>query len=268
MMKDAKPLRFYGGKQKTKAKWINALLPPPAKESVYVEPYGGMAGVMMRRMPSGAEIYNDINRRLVNWWRVVKYQGEELARLVELTPNSRDEFELAREQVDDMRLAPIERALAYQIIITQGTNAGDAHTGWKLHISPNVTSVKPYMSHRIAALGMRMREVQIENLPGVEVLAYMARYEEAVVYVDPPYPSADNTPYLHAEIDKDELTAVLLKQRGFCAVSGFGDEWEHLGWDMREKAVTFQSIYANERTDSGRIERLWCNREPAQKRLI
>lgn len=74
------PLNYYGGKARGgKADWINSLLPPADyKRQCYVEPYGGMASVMLARAPVKIEILNDLNSRLVNWWQVVQSAPNDL----------------------------------------------------------------------------------------------------------------------------------------------------------------------------------------------
>ena len=87
------PLPWYGGKQGYgKAAWLHSLI-PWRKESVYVETHGGMAGLMVYRAPVKCEIYNDLDGRAVNWWRMWRERGDEMARMVCLTPHSREEYE-------------------------------------------------------------------------------------------------------------------------------------------------------------------------------
>ena len=79
----------------------------------------------------------------------------------------------------------------------------------------------------------------------------------------PPYPTATTTPYLHSEVDKGALTDALTRQRGFVAVSGYGDEWEHLGW-RREVMLSNRTNIKGARGEA-RTEVLWLNREPPQR---
>ena len=52
-----------------------------------------MAGVLLARAPVKTEILNDLNGRVVNWWRAVRDKPEEFGRLLEFTPFSRAEYE-------------------------------------------------------------------------------------------------------------------------------------------------------------------------------
>lgn len=95
-------LRYHGGKWKL-APWIVSHFPP---HTTYVEPFGGGASVLLRKQPSFIEVYNDISGLVVNFFRVLRDQPDELMRLIELTPYSRQEFlESQKACVDSLELA-------------------------------------------------------------------------------------------------------------------------------------------------------------------
>ena len=84
---------YYGGKRGYGiAEWIASYLPRNS-DSCYVEPFAGMAGVLFARQPAKPEALNDLNRRVINWWRVVRDQPEEFGWRVEMTPKSRVEYQ-------------------------------------------------------------------------------------------------------------------------------------------------------------------------------
>lgn len=72
----------------------------------YVEPFGGGGSVLLRKPRSYAEVYNDLDGEIVNLFTVARDRGDELVRLLELTPFSRDEFQQSYEPTDD----PLEQA--------------------------------------------------------------------------------------------------------------------------------------------------------------
>ena len=76
-------LKWVGGKSAASAlgtgKWITSLLP---YDRTYAEPFAGMCGVLLQRFPSAEEIVNDLDERVVNWWRVVRDRPDEIQRLI------------------------------------------------------------------------------------------------------------------------------------------------------------------------------------------
>ena len=80
-----------------------------------------------------------------------------------------------------------------------------------------------------------------------------------VVYCDPPYYSTDRR-YTENDVDIQALTDALLEQKGQVAVSGYGEEWNHLGWRVVEKEVRATASGKNQ----VRTERLWMNYPPLQ----
>lgn len=260
-----KPLRYYGGKSGYgKAAWINSLLPAPSPDQLYDEPFCGMAGVLLDREPMGLEIINDIDERVINWWECVLYETEKFAWMVEYTPYSRRLFERAIEQQDDMSLPPIRRAHAFHIVTTQSMAQGAEGRTWAAQYNPSVGSIKTAGwegGGRMRRLANRMRYVQMECRPAIDELARTAECAYAVVYCDPPYPTANTSPYRYGDIDIPELTEALLAQKGFVAISGYGDEWTHLGWHRHERKALRRQI--NGRGEP-RVEVVWTNQRPPQ----
>ena len=66
------PITYYGGKQQM----LNVILPKIPQHKLYVEPFFGGGAVFFAKAPSEAEIVNDINHRLVTFYRALKYDFE------------------------------------------------------------------------------------------------------------------------------------------------------------------------------------------------
>ena len=259
-MTEYRSLPYYGGKRGYgKGDWIAGLLPWERK-SCYLEPFAGMAGVLLSRQPVKVEILNDLNDRVVNWWRVVRDQPEEFGWLVEQTPRSRAEFQWACAAVDDQELPAIRRALAFQVLVTQCINGGDnslSGGSWNRKLKPpNGTYPSRFTSAAISLLGGRLRDVQLENIDALDLLERTVDSDYAVIYCDPPYPSANTTPYAWGNLDFDRLADLLRLQKGAVAVSGYPGEWNCLGWAS-------ESVDANRSQIGGhwesRTEVLWRN---------
>ena len=91
------PIAWYGGKAYY-AEWLIDRFP---EHRVYVEPFGGAANVLLRKPRSEVEVYNDVDDRVVNLFRVIRdsEQFERLRLLLDLTPYARGEFADLLEQI-------------------------------------------------------------------------------------------------------------------------------------------------------------------------
>ena len=79
---------WYGGKY-SHLDWLLGLLP---EAHHYCEPFGGSAAVLLNREPSPVETYNDIDGEVVNFFRVLREQKDELIYAIGMTPFPREEF--------------------------------------------------------------------------------------------------------------------------------------------------------------------------------
>jgi DNA adenine methylase len=92
-------LRYHGGKWKL-APWIIANMPP---HQVYVEPFGGGANVLLRKERLAAEVYNDLDGRVVQVFRTLQdpEKAAQVRRRLSLTPFARAEFDSCYEPAVD-----------------------------------------------------------------------------------------------------------------------------------------------------------------------
>lgn len=81
---------YPGGKVRISS-WVTSFFPV---HKIYVEPFGGAAGVLLNKAPSPLEVYNDLNSDVVNFFSVLrdKEKAQELIRRLRLTPYAREEY--------------------------------------------------------------------------------------------------------------------------------------------------------------------------------
>ncbi len=220
---------WYGGKYSH----LDFLIPLiPADATHFCDVFGGSAAVLLNVGPYPVESYNDIDSDLVNFFTMLRDQGEELTKAIALTPFSREELTRACEPVED--ISPLERARRFYVRARQ-TRTGLAQTSSKGRWAHCVLTSRSGMSGAVSRwLGSveglpeiidRLQQVQIENAPATEVIQ---RYdtEETVFYVDPPYVHSargDASAYGFEMTDGDheELSQVLRGIRGRAVLSGY-----------------------------------------------
>jgi DNA adenine methylase len=255
-------VRYHGGKWKL-APWIIDRLPP---HRGYVEPFGGGASVLLRKVRSYAEVYNDLDSHIVNLFRVARDHGENLRRLLELTPFARDEFALSYEPTEDS--LELARRTVVRSFMGFGSNAHNRRTGFRSNSNRSGTTPAQDWRHYPDALAViidRLRGVVIERRDAVDVLIAHDG-PDVLHYVDPPYVLSTRdkgVDYGHEMNDQDHrrLAAVLRGLRGMVALSGYRSEL------YEELFVDWHREEANSRADKARprIEVLWMNEACANR---
>ena len=220
---------WYGGKF-SHLDFLLPLIPTDAKH--FCDVYGGSAAVLINLPPYPVETYNDLDAELVNFFRVLRDDSEELIRLIALTPFSREELALACEPCDG--LLPIERARRFFVRARQ-TRTGLAQTSsagrWAHCVLTSRAAMAGAVSRWLGAVEglaeivQRLQRVQIENAPALEVIQ---RYDtdETVFCLDPPYVHSargDSAAYGFEMTDQDhvELAQTLHQVRGRVILSGY-----------------------------------------------
>ena len=253
---------YYGGKRGRTGSFVRALLPPDVNVT-YMETHAGMLGVLLARERARVEIVNDLNSRVVNFWRCVRDDWKELKRLVKYTPRARDEALRCWDTLDEG--SAVERARKFYVVLHWGVMHGDA-AKLRGFVYSYTHPWKTRFVDRVEELHERMLDVVVENSPAVKLLARVADVESAVVYVDPPYrDAAGDAVYAVARYDRDETAELLLAQRGRVAVSGYNDEWDVLGWQRHEHKTHVNALDSSVKTQqvNGRVEVVWTNYTPS-----
>lgn len=232
-------VRYHGGKWRL-APWIISHFP---SHRIYVEPFGGGGSVLLRKSPCYAEVYNDLDGEIVNLFRVTRDCGEQLVRLLELTPFSRSDFSQSYTPHAD----PVEQArrTVIRAFMGFGSNSHNRLTGFRANASRSGTTPAHDWRNFPAALVKtidRLRGVVIENRDGI---ACMKQHDGVATlhYVDPPYVSDTRdkgNDYRHEMTDDDHriLAAALSEMKGMVIVSGYPSAlYEEIlaGWKRVER---------------------------------
>lgn len=179
-------LRYHGGKFRL-APWILKFFPP---HRIYVEPFAGAASVLMLKPRVKSEVYNDLDSRIVNVFRVLRdpIQAAELQRLVSFTPFAREEFDATyAEPINDLDAA---HKTIVRSFMGHGSDSAtrSCRTGFRAKCHDRaLPSIEWGAWHEvIPSFTARLRGVLIENRDALEVIG---RYDtpDSLAYVDPPY---------------------------------------------------------------------------------
>lgn len=265
------PFSWFGGKT-SHLGWLLPLV-DGTPHTTYVEEFGGSAAVLLNKVPSPVELYNDLYSDVVTFFRVLRTQREELISLLELTPFSREEFADActRDELTDLECARRFFVVARQVRVGLATTASagrwaysirDSRRGMSLTVSRWLSAIDG-----LEAVANRLREVQIENLDALDV---MSRYDspETLHYIDPPYlmdtrPGGTGYALEYSEAQHVALLEAVKKLKGKVLLSGYRNPLYQStlsDWQVYQPAAHKTATARNGKA-SIRQEVVWANYE-------
>ena len=243
------PFPWFGGKagHKIKDAILSAL--PPHKR--YLEPFGGGASILISKQPAEVEVYNDVNRGVVNFFRVISdvdYFGKFMARAA-LLPVSRELYEEYSRTWTGIH-DPVEQAVRWYYIARQSFG-GMFGSSWGTAVNSSCAGMSSRTSQWISSFDNlprvheRMQRVQIECCDWRDVLKRFGG-DGWLAYCDPPYVTGTRKAggYEHELHDRDheELIRTLIAYDGAVVLSGYDTPLyaplRDAGWDMRTVEVT------------------------------
>lgn len=268
-------LRYHGGKFRL-APWVLQFFPD---HQAYIEPFGGAASVLLQKPRSPAEVYNDLDGRIVNFFRVLRdpVSAAEMQRRVALTPYARAELEwaMAGDGVDAVDAA---HRLVVRSFFGHGSDSATrtCRTGFRCKLTDGralPAGEWSTWSDAIPAFARRLSGVVIENDQAEKIIRRMD-HPNTLIYADPPYlpetrsalsnARSGTNGYKH-ELDLDghhALAEVLNSCKSMVVLSGYPSElYSRLfpGW------ATFARKSTADRGVS-RTEVVWLN--PACQRAL
>lgn len=262
-----KAILKYPGSKWSIAKWIISFFPG---HHSYLEPFFGSGAVLFNKPRSNIETVNDLDGNVVNLFKWVKNDPEKLAHEIYYTPYSRQAYEDSYAAVPESSLG---KAVNFCISLNMGHGfrTNGEKVGWKNDVQGRERAYAAQdwcsLPERIMQAAERLRGVQIENRPAIEV---MKRFNsnKVLIYLDPPYMPGvrHGKQYRHEMYSEEshmELLDATIKHQGPVLISGYDTELYNdmlAGWHREETICYSQSA-------SKKQEILWMNFEPKEKQL-
>lgn len=258
----------YAGAKWSLAPWILSYMP---RHSTYVEPFCGSCAVLFAKPRAAHELVSDRSGDVVTLFRVLRDAPDALVTALELTPYSREEYELSYIITDDLDEVERARRFLMRVWMSHAGRLG-SRAGWRMWRDPqssannDMPTLWRRLPDRVWAVVDRLKDVHIECRDFREVLPFYADQADAVLYVDPPYVAetiGSDRFYAHDMTDADhlELLDLLDAHTGPVLLSGY---WSELYDDRlahwRRVDSSTQGYRGAKRTES-----LWLNPVAVQR---
>lgn len=266
-------LKYPGSKWRI-AGQLAELIPP---HHSYVEPFFGSGALLFRKPSSAIETVNDLDHDVVNLFSCIQEDAEKLARMIMTTPYSREMYDSAfgfenfiNEVIGEK---PYRKALVFLTKCWQGHGfrTNGYKVGWKNDVQGRESMYALWNWYRLPEwvidIAERLRKVQIENRPALEVIDRF-NYPNVFQYWDPPYllgtRSGKQYKFEMSDSDHEELLKKALRSKAKIMISGYDSDLynDYLkGWKKE---------YFKELTEYGskRQEVVWMNYEQYRQNNI
>ena len=185
------PITWMGGKSKLYKEIINIM----PEHTTYVEPFAGGLWVFFNKPKVRVEVVNDVNSELVNFYKVIQNNYEELKNKCKFLVSSREIFyensRMSKEEID--KLPSIDRAVRFLYVNRCSFGGKMSSYGFKNSRRPNLSCITDDFDKTIGEIHKRFKDVYIENGDYKEIIKrYDSRptqveKQEVLFYFDPPY---------------------------------------------------------------------------------
>ena len=264
-----KVLKYPGSKWNIAEKLVRLI---PDHHS-YVEPYFGSGAVLFSKTPSDIETVNDLDGDVINLFRCIQQDSERLARLVMTTPFSRETYDRQLPPGFTGYASRYQQAAGFLTKCWQGhgfrTNCYKA--GWKNDVHGRESMYALWDWYRlpgwIVDIAERLRKVQIENRPALEVIKRFD-HPDVFIYIDPPYLPEVKTGKLYRHEmtgeEHEELLETVLGSRAKIMISGYDSDM----YNSRLKGWIKESFMSCAEHGKPRKEAVWMNYEPSRQMTL
>lgn len=258
-------LRYPGSKGKL-TPWINSYIP---KHKIYIDAFFGGGSIFFSKLPSQIEIINDIDRNVTTAYKVLRDKPDELIRAIELTPYSRDEYDLSYKI--ETNLDEVERARRFFVRCWQGYGSSNLyHNGFKTTLQEIRNPAKSWanLPPNLERAAKRLSGVQVERCDALSLIQRF-KFRDAFIYVDPtPLPGLRKGYFYQEEMDETQhikLLEALKDHPGPVMISSYDndlydeilDDWYKIYFDPSEEVPN-----DGPKDPDKLVEVLWLNYDP------
>jgi len=259
-------VKWHGGKYYL-WKWIIEHFPKNYQQMTYVEPYGGMASVLLNKKPSQVEVYNDTDNEIYNLFNVLKYHSTKFQKLLSLTPCHETEFYTEIAEIDQ----PIKQAVIFYTKCRQSIGGRRKSFSLTIHrsrrkMADTVSSWLSSIDENLPLIVNRLTTVQFLHRNATDVIKKWDS-PNTLFYCDPPYlkDTRISTEVYDHEMNTEQhcdMLSILGHIKGHIVLSGYDNTLydtaaDKYGWRQVEKKISNHA--AGGKTKRKMVECLWIS---------
>lgn len=252
--KISKPIaRWYGGK------WVlsSHVIKHFPEYKTYVEPYGGLFSVGLKKSPSEIEVYNDLNPEPVNFLLRLQKEPQQIIDKINSLKFDRELFDWSKDRSNELGL---EDAVKFYVYCCLSFNGGGTTSG-----GTSDSRIERYNTQdheHLWQISRRIENLQIYNQDAISIIDKFDS-PDTLFYCDPCYVEQTRNSY-HSYIcemdikDHIQLAAKTLELQGYIVISGYDSKLYKQYFDHLNK-----TLLTDLRTTSGakKQEYIWFNGE-------
>lgn len=257
------PISYYGGKQQL----TSTILPLIPIHHTYNEPFFGGGAIFFAKEPSKVECINDINKNVINFYKVAKRQFKSLQAEIDITLHSEEQYMQAREiylQSDSNEQDNVLRAWAL-FVLSHQTFLSILDNSWSCSKVRNMATTFNNKKKMFDETYVhRLENTQIFCRDALRVIRNMDS-PDTFHFVDPPYYNSDLGHYKGYTLnDFESLLNALSIVEGKFLLTSYPSEildrfTEKYGWYRIEKEM---SKAASKNAGAKKIEVITLNYNP------
>lgn len=204
------PITYYGGK----VSMLPHILPLIPQHTIYCEPFFGGGAVFWAKEPAEVEVINDLNNQVINFYKVLKTDFNNLKTLIDGTLHSRATYKTAMAIYQMPQFfTEVQQAWAFYVLTNQGFACMIGSWGF----GKTKAKVRAFRNKKLRFthdLAERLENVQLESNDAIKVIESRDTLN-TFHYIDPPYIGADQGHYSgYTESDFIALLNTLEKVKG------------------------------------------------------
>ena len=180
------PFGYFGSKSRIALQLCDKL----PIHNCWVDVFCGSSSVTLAKSPAPIEIINDINSDIVNLFKQLRDNHEELSKVISLTPYSHEELNLARIKSDNDD--DLERARKFLIQSMMAINGvfGSERGGFSSSNSYSRNGKEARVNRwnnlpdRIEKVVTRLKNIRIENKDAIALMEKFERRPATLMYLE------------------------------------------------------------------------------------